>query len=132
MQAFAAKLMMGLVLVQAVSGWCCHRPCHCLDGDLAEACGIAEECSLRHIDHAALSVTATSHCQCHECQGFCTYVAAAKSHVARPQLTASAAASVPAAGRCELNIARGTHDRLASLESGPPVGLHLLHRSLLI
>ena len=55
MQAFVSKLMAVLVLTQAVSGWCCHRPCHCSDGDVAEVslattevCGHEDCC---HDDH---------------------------------------------------------------------------------
>jgi hypothetical protein len=134
MQAFVSKLMITLVLAQAVSGWCCHRPCHCLEGEAAEASSEITACDCCHDEsHAVAALHAATHCQCHECLGFCTYVARAKSQVLRP-----AAASVfdlvatipgPANTRWSLELRAGSREPDLL---GPPVRLHLLHQSLLI
>jgi hypothetical protein len=134
MQAFVSKLMVTLVLAQAVSGWCCHRPCHCLEGEAAEVSSETSACDCCHDDnHDVLALHATSHCQCHECLGFCTFVAGAKSQVVRPEAASGfdLAATTPRPATTRLGMEQGA----ASGESNhlaPPVRLHLLHQSLLI
>jgi hypothetical protein len=137
MQAFVSKLMAVLVLAQAASGWCCHRPCHCLDGDVAEAslttsdvCGHDECC---HDDHETLVLNASSHCQCHECQGFCTYLAGAKSHLVRSQMELGFGflATNSDVSHVQLSVERAAATS-EPIHLGPPVRLHLLHQSLLI
>jgi hypothetical protein len=133
MQAFVSKLMVGLVLAQAVSGWCCHRPCHCLEDEVADVSHTElDECC--HDDHDSATVHFESHCQCHECFGFCTYVGSTKTHVAR-QLVAcvhDVTATSPSLESARPASARLWHFAAASVDIGPPVGLHLLHKSLLI
>ncbi|HEY4232048.1 MAG TPA: hypothetical protein VGM76_01350 [Lacipirellulaceae bacterium] len=133
MQAFVSKLMVGLVLAQAISGWCCHRPCHCLDGEAADVCAelTADECC--HNDHSTLTLHASAHCQCHECLGFCTYVAAAKSQLVRPQTSFGfdLAAANPGLANTQWSVEQRAGNR-ESDQLGPPVRLHLLHQSLLI
>jgi hypothetical protein len=139
MQALVSKLMVALVLAQAVSGWCCHRPCHCLDDEAAENslagiddCG-HDECCHDEV-HAASAFHASSHCQCHECLGFCTYVAGAKLQIARPHTMVGldALATNAAATHTQLAASQWSHFSPASVHFGPPVRLHLLHQSLLI
>jgi hypothetical protein len=133
MQAFVSKLMVGLVLAQAVSGWCCHRPCHCLESEAAQVSTAVtgDECCCG--DHTTLTVHASSHCQCHECLGFCTYVAAAKANFARPQAAfgLDLVAVNPGLASTQLSVEQGAGNR-ESVQLGPPVRLHLLHQSLLI
>jgi hypothetical protein len=139
MQALVSKLMVGLVLAQAVSGWCCHRPCHCLDGEAAEIslagiddCGHDECC---HEDaHAASAFHASSHCQCHECLGFCTYLSGAKLQIARPHTIVGPDAIATTIGTSQTQLAATHSSQLSSaiIHLGPPVRLHLLHQSLLI
>jgi hypothetical protein len=136
MQAFVSKLMVGLVVAQAVSGWCCHRPCHCLEDEVAEvshAAPIESSIECCHDDHDSAAVHFEPHCQCHQCLGFCTYVGSAKAQVARPfsVLGPVPLAAISTADRVQLSAERGAGSReLAAF--GPPVGLHLLHKSLLI
>jgi hypothetical protein len=127
-----------LVLAQAVSGWCCHRPCHCLAGEVAEfsadafdVCGHSECC---HDEHESLILNASSHCQCHECQGFCTYVPGAKLQIARPHTTVwlDAVATNDAAAQTQLVATQSSQISAASVHLRPPLRLHLLHQSLLI
>ena len=125
MQAFVSKLMVTLVLAQAVSGWCCHRPCHCLEGEAAEVSAEMTAGDCCHDDNHAG--------QCHECLGFCTFVAGAKSQVVRPEAASGfdLAATTPRPATTRLGMEQGA----ASGESNhlaPPVRLHLLHQSLLI
>jgi hypothetical protein len=138
MQAFVSKLMAILVLSQAVSGWCCHRPCHCLDGEAAESsadafdgCGHSDCC---HDDHESLILNASSHCQCHECQGFCTYVSGAKLQIARPHTAVGfdAALTTAAAAQTQLAATQWSQTTATRVHLGPPLRLHLLHQSLLI
>jgi hypothetical protein len=139
MQAFVSKLMAVLLLSQAVSGWCCHRPCHCLEGEGSEVslagiddCGHDECC--HEEAHAASAFHASSHCQCHECLGFCTYVAGAKLQIVRPHATAGldALATNAAAVQSQLAATQWSQLSPASVHLGPPMRLHLLHQSLLI
>jgi hypothetical protein len=135
MHASVSKLMVALVLAQAVSGWCCHRPCHCLDGEIAEASQDAKEVGSHeccHDDHLVLN--ASSHCQCHECQGFCTYVAGAKLQIVRPHTATGldVAAMTADAAQTQRAVAQWSQISAASVHPGPPVRLHLLHQSLLI
>ena len=135
MQAFVSKLMAALLVAQAVSGWCCHRPCHCLDGEFAEAMAAVEDCDHARCyhDHDRVAFNAAPHCQCHECQGFCTYVTSAKSQVAR---SVSDFGSVLATATVDLSHPQLTLAEAARsgepIQLEPPVRLHLLHQSLLI
>lgn len=137
MQAFVSKLMAILVLSQAVSGWCCHRPCHCSAGEAAEIslteigiCGHSECC---HDDHEGLILNASSHCQCHECQGFCTYVTGAKLQIARSHtMIGLDAVATTDAAQAQLAATQWWQISAASVHLGPPLRLHLLHQSLLI
>lgn len=137
MRSFVSKLMAVLVLTQAVSGWCCHRPCHCSEGDVAEASlttaevGDHEDCC--HHEHETLVLNASSHCQCHECQGFCTYLVGAKSHLVRSHMALGFdfVATNSDASLTQLSVERATGTS-EPIHLGPPVRLHLLHQSLLI
>jgi hypothetical protein len=137
MQAFVSKLMAILVLSQAVSGWCCHRPCHCLDGEAAESSADAFECcghsDCCHDGHESLVPNASSHCQCHECQGFCTYVPGAKLQIARPHtMVGLDAIATTDAVQTQLSATQWSQISATSVHLGPTLRLHLLHQSLLI
>src|SRR5262249_42945648 len=136
-QAFASKLMAALVLAQAVSGWCCHRPCHCLDGEVAELSSIGIEGLAQsqccHDDHVGLVLNASSPCQCHECHGFCTFVTGSKQQIAQPNTGAAldTIATNSASDQTQFN-AEWSQVPAASTHLVPPLRLHLLHQSLLI
>jgi hypothetical protein len=138
--------MATLLVAQAVSGWCCHRPCHCLVGNDVEAKLLESEYSEAsppatphddhtgcHHDHNGLIVSAVPHCQCHECQGFCTYVANAKLHVARSLADFRPVLATAIVDSSLLQLAPADDGRTSELcQPEPPVRLHLLHQSLLI
>ena len=74
MAAFIYKLMACLLLFQAVTGWCCHRPCP-KDGTCAPsaACAKSTNCGHQHRE-CREQQQPEAPCEHDDCQGYCQYV----------------------------------------------------------
>jgi len=85
MRAVLCNLMIAVVTVPALLGWCCHP---CFDGRNSQA--VAEVSSHDHCcghhDHEAQQQPMSGD-SCSHCKGICNYVLTSKLHVERPDQT---------------------------------------------
>lgn len=133
MPAILTNLLTGLLLFQAVSGWCCHRPC-----DVSGTCAATEVTSddhhcCRKCEHETPAAPTDEPCQCDDCLGFCTYVAEKQVELDAADLF-SLVVTLAIADHglaFESPVAEGRYFA-PGLQEAPPLRLHLLHQIMLI
>ena len=127
MHAVLSKLMASLLLVQALTGWCCHRPG---GANLAVptthvvAC-CSHCCQPRPAQRPVLPV------KCQQCSGVCTYVPTQKMQIDGPQLIVPVDV-VPALAAVDFSLASRFTRLRGPSDLEPPLRLHLLHQILLV
>ena len=135
MQAALSNLMAALLLIQALTGWCCYHPCAStavqtttlVQSHRPSCC---DDCD----DESRPAPKPTAPCRCQDCLGFCTYVPTDKAQVDCPQLV------VPIDSLAFVPILADSHMSgmfFGDVAKGPPVAepplrLHLLHQVILI
>jgi hypothetical protein len=131
MQAFLSCLTSVLLLVQALTGWCCHH-CTCADssrqvsvvGQVAKCCGGSRE--------TAPVNESEKPCKENHCSGFCTFLPIEKCAAEDCQLTvtwdALFVASTSLCPELETLEVYGQGDVFVA----PPLRLHLLNQNMLI
>ena len=127
MHAVLSKLMASLLLVQSLSGWCCHRPGSAnLALPMSQViAGCPHCCQPRPAQPPAFPV------KCQECFGVCTYVPPQKAQFDSPQLVVPANI-VPAVVAADLSLASRNTQLGGPSELEPPLRLHLMHQILLV
>lgn len=136
MAALTYKLMACLLLIQAVTGWCCHRPCP-KDGTCAASANqsvAAKSCSHSHCGGEREN-TPPAPCEHDDCNGCCQYVVSLQIEVDLSQVLLTPyfmLARVPAAELAEdfASSERMTADIGDAYST--PVRLHLLNQILLV
>jgi hypothetical protein len=135
MRAALCNLMAALLLIQALTGWCCYHPCAPLASKTAEVTEshrppCCDDCDGENRPAPEPTVP----CSCQDCLGFCTYVPTEKAQVDCPQLVVPfdslAFAPIPADSHLSGKF-------FGDLTNGPPVverplRLHLLYQIILI
>ena len=135
MQSVLSNLLASLLLIQVLTGWCDHSAQNCHEPDsvsgshccAAHQAGRSAQCSLKQICGSQSD-------RCHErhCQGVCTYIPAPNAYVnATPSAFDFVSSAVVAVGtqlspRCDFERA------CVSVQSRPPLRLHLWHQVILI
>ena len=135
MRSVLTNLLAGLLLVQAFTGWCdrsshdCRQPCHAGENHCSDVydCGHLTQHSLRHCGQSP-----SDRDNERPCHGVCTYIPTSKVHVDSLQLGFDfVAGDIAMTGRQLLT--RSDLERAGvSVESEPPLRLHLWHQVLLI
>lgn len=116
-----------MLLLQALTGWCCHRPYDVnLGTPTAQQVALCTDCC-----HHPSPQPPVRPANCPKCMGVCTYVPPQKTLIDSPQLTVL----------CDVTAAIGVADFARTsrpdrpwgqLTPEPPLRLHLLHQILLI
>ena len=132
MNALLAKLMTALLLFQAVTGWCCHRPCS--DGaESVVAVHTAQHDCCHSSKHSGPQSPANSPCDCGDCLGFCTFVSERPAELKASELLSTVAA-LTAFVDCERFVESSLFEsRFAGRDCAAlSLRLHLLHQVLLV
>lgn len=131
MQAVLSHLLASLLLIQALTGWCWHCPHDTCSDQVAEAKNSSTCCCHESRQHDDSTIPE----QCpRECQGFCVYVSSVDTQVDLLQLDISFHCQVQVIDSLlAASPAPVAWDRIVdSVDSRPPLRLHLLNQSLLI
>lgn len=133
MPALLSNLLTALLLFQAVSGWCCHRPCPSTSstcgGDHSAA--VSHECC-HQCETDQPASPEDQPCDGEECLGFCTFVSDDSSQVDTNQ---GYSFSIILTVHFERPVTAESVVRRLDLDSGlskAPLRLHLLHQRLLV
>jgi len=136
MRTVASLLMAGLLLLQSLTGLCCHHPCDCarVESAMAEQHPHSNSGCCHHCksDHHQQVPTPTP-CKRNHCLGICTYVRSSKVQIDDSwQYAAIEVLNISA-----ISVQAPTSPTIAGDESNshlaePPLRLHLLHQSILI
>jgi hypothetical protein len=136
MQAVFSNLLAGLLLIQALTGWCDRSPHTCVScGPVAADLVQTDDCC-RH-DACPVGETESPIDSCpskSECHGICIYMPSQETRLDTTQvaLPVSFMAAMPATADAEI-VASLSLDTLShSAIAEPPVRLHLLHQIILI
>ena len=135
MQAALSNLMAALLLVQALTGWCCFQPCARLGSEMVQVTEshqppCCDDCDVENRP----GPKPIAPCRCQVCLGFCTYVPTDKAQVDCPELV------VPFDSLAFAPVLADSHlsgNYLGSVANGRPVAelplrLHLMHQILLV
>lgn len=136
MRAVSSSLMVGLLIIQAVSGWCWHpaRNCTGLESSVAPVAWTIRCCD-GDCEGAREREPSQDPCKCRlECSGVCTFVPPEKTQIDAPQLVVGFdhLAVSPALTDSQAVSAFWTEVARGRSELEPPLRLHLLHQILLI
>ena len=138
MAAFIYKLMACLLLFQAVSGWCCHRPCP-KDGSCAPSANdvSSKTCGHKHrkCQKEKAPKTPEAPCEHDDCQGYCQYVAPSQLEIDLSQILLTPHFLLAGAPAVDLVKVTAISERMAAEEGtaiADPLRLHLLNQLLLI
>jgi hypothetical protein len=127
MRLFLTSLTSAMLLLQAVTGWCCHRPVNANLGvrtapvaaccaDCTPACPAKSPATPRHSP---------------QCLGVCTYVLAEKSQIDGPQ-SVVARDFLLVTSVVDSSLTGHLERSWSAIELMPPLRLHLLHQIILI
>jgi hypothetical protein len=131
MQSVISSLVAGLLLLQATTGWCCHRPCA---ESRAEGAAQPSNCCCKRPCEDAPSHEPTRPCQCDECLGCCTFVPPDKASSATMHVDIALEYVPSVSAIFTLNLSQPASGFGVS-DSPPPrrsLRLHLLHQILVI
>jgi hypothetical protein len=138
MQSAVTNLLAGMLLIQALTGWCCQHRCaaglgHRPAAEASPESNCCDQCDCR--SHSSQdSKESDAPCRCPDCLGFCTYLPPDKAPLDSSQLEpGSETLAIAPALAYDHFVCR--HGRSFSAESGlpePPLRLHLLHQLLVI
>jgi hypothetical protein len=134
MRAIVTSSMAAMLIIQSLTGWCCHGSRHVLQTRTCAAArysvaGCCERCN-KNSDTAPQPIP----CQCYECLGVCTYLPPEKTQLDDSRLDQrfDLVAIAPVLNHTHLVCAPRWLLAAESVPPEPPLRLHLLHRSLLI
>lgn len=133
MQALHCNLMACLLLIQAVTGWCCYSSSAIAHARVPKVVAETNACC-RQCEKRAPRPQPLKPCKCDECLGICTYLPVEKATVDRSELV------IPLDVIVIDSALIGTDNRCTTTakwpcehsKPAPALRLHLLHQSLLI
>jgi len=136
MQAVFSSLLAGLLLIQALTGWCDRSPLNCASSNADAACSIEETACCQH-DCCPAGETDSPADPCSgsgECHGICIYVSSPETRIDTTQiaLPIDFMAILPASVDFHVVSALALDSVWHSAISEPPLRLHLLHQIILI
>lgn len=138
MAALVYKLMACLLLLQAVSGWCCHRPCP-NDGSCAPSANSVstKACGHKHrkCQEEKAPESPEAPCEHDDCQGYCQYVAPPQLEIDLSQILLTPHFLLAGTPAVDLVKASTACEQLAADEGATlarPLRLHLWNQLLLI
>ena len=137
MQSVLRQFAAGMLLIQALTGWCWHCPCACAPAQQSAAV-VSDDgcccCERENFDtpvHPGPTAPDKARLQCH---GICVYVSPDQATIDGPHLVRACDVPVPAAtwGLQLDGVGLAWAIAHEPLKSGPPLRLHLLHEIILI
>jgi|GEM_PF-4049109 len=136
MRAVSSILMAGLLLIQAVSGWCWHSARdYARLGTSASPKAWSVSCCDGDCEGTQDGEPSQDPCKCRlECSGICTFVPPEKTQIDAPLLAVGfdhLAVSPALADSLALST-RWTQVVFGASKTEPPLRLYLLHQSILI
>ena len=136
MQALIQILMAGVLLIQALTGWC-DRSLHACISSGADAADVAQTDDCCGHETSPVSETDSPAGPCpskSECHGVCTYVPTQEKQVdiAPKALPATFVSVESATTGADLGSSISLEALWRSAISEPPVRLHLMHQIILI
>jgi hypothetical protein len=136
MQAVFSNLLAGLLLIQALTGWCDRSPLNCASSNADASSSIEDTACCQH-DSCPAADTDSPADPCSgngECHGICIYVSSPETRIDTTQMTLPIdfAAIVPASVDCHVVSSLALDSLWRSAISEPPLRLHLLHQIILI
>lgn len=136
MQAVISNLLAGLLLIQALTGWC-DRSLYVCESGCAEVAdsGLADNCCKHDVCPVGEDRSPADSCPSKgECHGICTYVPSQETRIDTSQVVLPVAfmAVIPATADAETVSSLSLDSLWHSAISEPPVRLHLLHQIILI
>lgn len=135
MLALTSYLLTALLLFQAVSGWCCHRPCEVASSTCAVELetAVSSDCCHECSEAPASPANQSQPCECNECLGVCTFVSEKSLEVdVNPLSTLFAVLTLHASLPATTEVVVRTLDLQFENAQALPVRLHLLHRHILV
>jgi|SRR3989304_6324602 len=138
MQTAVTNLLASMLLIQALTGWCCQYRCaaglgHNPAAEASPKSACCDRCG-RESRSAQDSTESATPCRCPECLGFCTYLPPDKTPLDDSPLEPRSEALAVAPELAHNHVACGFGWPLAaeSVPPEPPLRLHLMHQILLI
>lgn len=136
MPSLISYLLTALLLFQAASGWCCHRPCEVASSTCAAelTTAVASDCCHKCNSEApAFPADQSQPCECDECLGFCTFVSEKSLEVdANPLSSLFTVLTMHVSLPATTEVVVRTLDLQIENAQALPVRLHLLHQHILV
>lgn len=133
MRSYLTNLMAIWLVMQAMTGWCCRRPC-LEEAHQVELVAQKTACRCHECGDTTSHPQPAKPCSCNECHGFCTYVPPEKFPAETLQVSPGfdVLAVSPATITAQTLSADWFVTHCQYSPTPPPLKLHLLHQILVI
>ena len=135
MKTLITNLLASVLLIQALTGWCCSHACACSNStNRVSICAVPVNQCCGKCEKRTVPAKPAKPCKCQECHGLCTYLPTQKTHRDSAKI-ASPFDLAESMSWCALPtgdvIPRSTLE-LSTSHLAQPLRLHLLHQIFLI